>query len=70
VNDALAEFRGLRESNVRLLKSLSPEKIERYGNHSERGRESVARMLKLYAAHDLVHLKQIERIRSTVSRVR
>jgi uncharacterized damage-inducible protein DinB len=66
VRDALAEFRGLRESNVRLLKWLAPEKIERYGNHSERGKESVARMLKLYAAHDLVHLKQIERIKQTV----
>ena len=67
VREALAEFRGLRESDVRLLKSLTPEKRERYGNHSERGKESVARMLKLYAAHDLVHLKQIERIRKTVS---
>jgi hypothetical protein len=66
VTNALAEFRALRESNVRLLKSLSPEKIERYGNHSERGKESVARMLKLYGAHDLVHLKQIERIKQTV----
>ena len=61
--DALSEFRSLRESNLRLLRSLGPEKIERYGNHSERGKESVAKMLKLYAAHDLVHLKQIERIK-------
>ena len=67
---ALAEFRGLRESNLRLLRSLSPDKLERYGNHSERGKESVARMVKLYAAHDLVHLKQIERIRRTVVGVR
>jgi hypothetical protein len=66
VKEALAEFRHLRESNVRLLLLLSPEKIERYGNHSERGKESVARMLKLYAAHDLVHLKQIERIKKTM----
>jgi hypothetical protein len=70
VQNAVGEFRALRESNVRLLKALPPEKIERCGNHSERGRESVARMLKLYAAHDLVHLKQIERIKQTVIGVR
>jgi hypothetical protein len=61
--DALDEFRSLRESNLRLLRSLGPAKLERYGNHAERGRESVAKMLKLYAAHDLVHLQQIERIK-------
>jgi hypothetical protein len=68
VAEALAEFRALRESNVRLLKSLSPEKLQRYGKHSERGKESVEHMMKLYAAHDLVHLKQIERIKGVVSR--
>jgi hypothetical protein len=66
VADALEDFRSLRESNVRLLRSFGPDKLERYGNHSERGRESVAQMIKLYAGHDLVHLKQIERIRSAV----
>ncbi len=65
--DALAEFRSMREANVRLLKALGPEKLARYGNHSERGKEAVSHMLKLYAAHDLVHLKQIERITKTVS---
>ena len=63
---ALEEFRTQREANVRLLTSLGPKKLERYGNHSERGKESVAKMMKLYAAHDLVHLQQIERIKTAV----
>jgi hypothetical protein len=64
--DALSEFRSLRESTIRLLRSLGPEKLARYGYHSERGQESVLQMTKLYAAHDLVHLKQIERIKQAV----
>jgi hypothetical protein len=60
---AMGEFQGLRESNLRLLRSFTSAKLERYGNHAERGKESVAKMLKLYAAHDLVHLQQIVRIK-------
>ncbi|MBI4501425.1 MAG: DinB family protein [Gemmatimonadetes bacterium] len=66
--DSLAEFRCLRDSNLRLLQSLGPEKLQRYGHHSERGKESVEQMMKLYAAHDLVHLKQIGRIEATVTK--
>ena len=36
------------------------------GIHAERGEESVAHLLKLYAAHDLLHVRQIERILATV----
>ena len=67
-SDALQDFRTLRAANVRLLRALSPEQLQRWGNHSERGRESVERMTQLYAAHDLVHLKQIDRIKTTVTR--
>jgi hypothetical protein len=65
-SQALEEFRVQRAANVRLLRSFGKEKLQRFGNHVERGRESVAHMMKLYAAHDLVHLKQIERIRTAV----
>ena len=64
--EALAEFRSLRQSNLQLLGLLGPEKRRRYGHHSERGEESVDKMIKLYAAHDLVHLKQIDRIKAAV----
>jgi hypothetical protein len=37
------------------------------GLHAERGEESVAQMIRLYAGHDLLHLSQIARIRKTIS---
>jgi hypothetical protein len=35
--------------------------------HAERGQESVEHLRRLYAGHDLLHLKQIERTRAAVS---
>jgi uncharacterized damage-inducible protein DinB len=66
VPDALATFNALRAANVRLLRAASPEDLARVGVHSERGEESVAHMLRLYAAHDLVHRRQIDRIKAAV----
>ncbi|MGH2707004.1 MAG: DinB family protein [Actinomycetota bacterium] len=63
---ALRQLGGLREANLRLWRSLTPEQLQRVGMHSERGAESVDRMLRLNAAHDLVHRRQIERILSAV----
>lgn len=60
---ALDAFRAQRAANLRLLKLLTPEMKQRYGIHSERGKESVAQITRLYAGHDLNHLGQIERIR-------
>jgi len=68
VDDALAEFTSLRRANLRLFERASEGDRARVGVHSERGEESLAHMMKLYAAHDLVHLRQIERIRAAVSR--
>lgn len=65
-DDALETFRALRRWNLRLIEHASPEQLERVGVHAERGEESVAHLMKLYAAHDLLHLKQIERILQTV----
>ena len=53
-------FQTLRENNIALLKSLSKEHWDYYGMHQERGRESIARMVELYAGHDVNHLQQIE----------
>jgi uncharacterized damage-inducible protein DinB len=59
---ALETFSALRASNVTLLESL-PEKLwENYGTHQERGKETVAHILRMYAAHDLNHLRQVEAI--------
>ena len=65
---AVGQLRGLRIPNLRLIRSLSPGQLERVGMHSERGPESVAHLLKLMAAHDLVHRRQIERVLATVRR--
>ena len=51
-----------RERNVRLLRSLSPEMLQRYGMHSERGRETVLRVAEMMAGHDINHMRQIEAI--------
>lgn len=55
-------FRIIRESNVALLKSLTKAQWDLHGNHQERGHETIARMVELYAGHDVNHVKQIEEI--------
>ena len=67
VDEALEEFSALRRSNVRLFERASAADLARVGLHSERGEESLGFMLRLYAGHDIVHLRQIERIRRAVS---
>jgi hypothetical protein len=64
---ALAEFALLRQSNLRLLRRASREDLMRVGVHAERGEESVALMIRLYAGHDLLHLRQLDRIRHAVT---
>jgi len=64
---ALEQFGALRGANLRLLERTSPEERARVGLHSERGEESIAHQLRMYAGHDLVHLRQLERIRTAVS---
>ena len=59
---ALEEFRVLREANLALLKSLKPEQWQDHGMHSERGAETIERLVTLIAGHDLNHTQQIERI--------
>lgn len=67
---ALWQLRGLRIPNLRLARGLSAQQLERVGLHSERGPESVVHLLKLMAAHDLVHRRQIDRILAAVARSR
>ena len=64
--DALTQIRVLRTRNLELLRRLQPDEWERTGTHSERGRESIRHITKLQAAHDLVHLRQIARIKSVI----
>ena len=59
----LRRIRLLREVNLDLVTSVPRGWWKRYGNHSERGRETVRRTLELIAGHDLNHLDQIREIR-------
>lgn len=60
--EAVELFSALRRANVRLLRRATAEDLERSGRHEERGAEPLGHMLKLYAGHDLLHQRQIERI--------
>jgi hypothetical protein len=64
---AMAQLAGLRAANLALWGRLGPAELERVGLHSERGPESMGLMLRLMAAHDLVHRRQIDRVLSAGS---
>lgn len=68
LDDALGQLRALRDANLRLLRSVPDERLDRVGIHAERGEESVRDLARLAAGHDLVHRAQIERILETVRR--
>ena len=58
---SLATFRALRVSNLALLRSLPLRKwSDCYGMHEKRGRQSVADFVRMEAAHDLNHLRQVQ----------
>jgi uncharacterized damage-inducible protein DinB len=59
---SLELFRTLREANLALLKSLTPEQRKQHGMHAERGVETIEHLVRLMAGHDLNHLAQVERI--------
>lgn len=59
---SLEVFRVLREANLALLKSLSPEQWKQHGMHAERGVESIEHIVRMIAGHDLNHLAQVERL--------
>ena len=64
--EALEDHAALRQMNLRWLRTLTAEDLERAGVHSERGEESAGRLVRLMAGHDLVHLRQIARIRGAL----
>jgi len=66
IEEVLEQFSATRKANLRLLRGLTPAQWERAGIHSERGLETVRHISKLSAAHDLVHLRQLARIRAAV----
>lgn len=61
---SLEHFRVVRDANLALYKSLSPEQWKHHGMHAERGEETLERIARMMAGHDINHLQQIERILS------
>jgi hypothetical protein len=59
---SLAQFAALREANLALLKMLTPEQWNHYGIHAERGKETIAELVRLHAGHDINHILQIDKI--------
>lgn len=66
VPTALAEFSAFRLANLRVIRRATPTDLQRVMRHVERGDESLAQMIRMYAGHDLVHLRQIARIRRAI----
>lgn len=59
---SLETFRVLRENNLAMLKRVPKELWQNYGEHSERGKETISHIVRMFAGHDLNHLGQIEQI--------
>lgn len=66
LEEALTDFATQRAANLRLLRRVKGEQWERHGIHSQRGKETLATMVRMYAAHDLYHLYQLERIKASI----
>jgi hypothetical protein len=59
---SVEDFQVNRERTLRMLKKLSKEQWDCFGMHTERGKETVRRVVELLAGHDLNHLRQIHAI--------
>jgi len=66
IDTALEDFARLRAANLRLLRRATPDDLRRVMRHSERGEESLAHMIRMYAGHDLLHQRQLARIRQAI----
>lgn len=63
VRQALRSFRCLREGNLTLLRSVGRRKWhDCFGVHELRGRQTVWEFIRMEAAHDLAHIRQIKNV--------
>lgn len=60
--ESLKVFRVLRENNLSLLNRMPSQLWENHGMHAERGKETISRIVEMFAGHDLNHLRQVEKI--------
>lgn len=64
---AVALFASLREWNLALLRSLTPEQMGKKVTHPERGTMTLKTIIETAAGHDLNHLKQLEAAKKTAA---
>ena len=62
----LADFAAQRRSNLRLLERATPKELRRVMRHAERGDENLGHRIRTYVGHDIVHLRQIARVRTAI----
>ncbi|HVG24783.1 MAG TPA: DinB family protein [Thermoanaerobaculia bacterium] len=62
----VSDLEAVRSINLRLLRVQKPEAWERVGLHAERGEESLALLVRMAAGHDVVHTRQLARIRKVI----
>lgn len=60
--ESLKVFRVLRENNLSLLKRIPDPLWDNHGMHAERGKETISRIVEMFAGHDLNHLQQVEKL--------
>jgi len=61
-------FGVLRKANLNFIAGLPKGKLENFGIHDERGKETIAHIIRLEAGHDVNHLRQIEAMVSSITK--
>lgn len=59
---ALAVFSAVRQWNIELLDTVTPEQFSKVLNHPERGDMTFQTVVETMGGHDLNHLQQLETI--------
>jgi hypothetical protein len=59
---SLETFRALRDNNLAMLKEIPREAWNNHGMHTERGKETIVHLTRLFAGHDVNHVVQVEEI--------
>lgn len=65
--ESLDLFEVSRRANLSLLRRVNPARHAHAGLHAERGKETIAHLVRLYAGHDLNHTRQIESLSTPVA---
>ncbi len=63
---ALDTFLTLRRWNLRVWECASGADLQRTGLHSQRGPETLERLMRMTAGHDLRHRRQIDRLMQVI----